>query len=106
MMDEMGISEDPQALALEAETEGDTASLIQQSIERLQVYIDDSTQITPETLSELMLMLEQALSSVGGEELDEGTMRDRVAKEVFGDPSPAPVAGMLNRKSSMKGGYS
>jgi len=101
-MREIGMSADQQVMDVDAETEG-VESLIQQSIERLQSYIDDSTQITPETLGELMGLLQQALSAVSGEDTDEGTMRDQVAKEVFGSPQPAPVAGTMARKPGMGG---
>ncbi len=104
MMDEMGISADPQAIDPDAETEGRAVSLIQQAID-LHRSIMEGGDISPEAHEQLTSLLEQALSAVTGEEQEEGTMRDRVAKEVFGDPDPAPVAGMLNRKSSMNGGY-
>jgi len=94
-MDEMAGSE------ITTDQAGDPASIIQQSIDRLQSYIDDSTQITPETLGELMTLLVQALTALGGG--DQNTVRDQVAKEVFGDQQPAPVAGMMARKPGMGG---
>tara|TARA_R110000765_G_scaffold116963_1_gene210305 strand:+ start:509 stop:823 length:315 start_codon:yes stop_codon:yes gene_type:complete len=103
MMDEMGIPADPQAIEPEVE-EGGAGSLIQQAID-IHRSIMEGGDVSPEAHEQLTSLLEQALSAVSGEDPEEDTMRDRVAKEVFGDPDPAPVAGMLNRKSSMSGGY-
>ena len=66
MQDMLSQAKGPEAPAPEQE-QNDPKSLIDAAIERISAYAENPDQVTPETIQELLGMLQQASAALGGD---------------------------------------
>lgn len=68
MQDMLANAQMPQPADQEQQNENDPKTLIDAAIERISAYAENPDEVTPETIQELLQMLQQASQALGGED--------------------------------------